>query len=85
MPYAPNFLPFKGRAKTIFVMPLKIVKMRLKPCSERCDIVLVVGSPNSSNSNRLRELAERMGAKAYLIDNAQELQKEWFAEVQILV
>ena len=48
--------------------------------AERCDIVLVVGSPNSSNSNRLRELAERMGATAYLIDNAEQLQKEWFAE-----
>ncbi|WP_139850663.1 4-hydroxy-3-methylbut-2-enyl diphosphate reductase [Acinetobacter pullicarnis] len=44
----------------------------------RCDVVLVVGSPNSSNSNRLRELAERMGKHAYLIDNADELQKDWF-------
>ena len=52
----------------------------VKTLAERCDIVLVVGSPNSSNSNRLRELAERMGAKAYLIDNAEQLQKEWFAE-----
>ena len=52
----------------------------VKTLAERCDIVLVVGSPNSSNSNRLRELAERMGATAYLIDNAEQLQKEWFAE-----
>ena len=52
----------------------------VKTLAERCDIVLVDGSPNSSNSNRLRELAERMGAKAYLIDNAEQLQKEWFAE-----
>ncbi|MBR7559060.1 hypothetical protein KC218_21150, partial [Mycobacterium tuberculosis] len=43
--------------------------------------VLVVGSPNSSNSNRLRELAERLGAKAHLIDNAGEMQKDWFAGV----
>ena len=50
----------------------------------RCDVVLVVGSPNSSNSNRLRELAERMGKHAYLIDNADELQKDWFeAGVQV--
>tara|TARA_B100001063_G_scaffold193846_1_gene185283 strand:- start:240 stop:1187 length:948 start_codon:yes stop_codon:yes gene_type:complete len=41
------------------------------------ELLLVVGSPNSSNSNRLRELGERMGAKAYLIDNAEEIQKEW--------
>ena len=38
----------------------------------------MVGSPNSSNSNRLRELAERMGKHAYLVDNADELQQEWF-------
>lgn len=50
----------------------------VKTLAQSCDIVLVVGSPNSSNSNRLRELAERMGAKAYLIDNAEQLQKEWF-------
>lgn len=50
----------------------------VKTLAQNCDIVLVVGSPNSSNSNRLRELAERMGSKAYLIDNAEQLQKEWF-------
>jgi len=38
----------------------------------------VVGSPNSSNSNRLRELGERMGASAHLIDNADEIQAAWF-------
>ena len=42
------------------------------------DLVLVVGSPNSSNSNRLRELAERMGSEAYLIDHAGEIQEKWF-------
>lgn len=42
-----------------------------------CDVVLVVGSQNSSNSNRLRELAEKSGAKAYLIDGADEIQKSW--------
>lgn len=50
----------------------------VKDLAERCEIVLVVGSPNSSNSNRLRELAERLGAKAYLIDNASEMHKDWF-------
>ena len=39
----------------------------------------MVGSPNSSNSNRLRELAERMGTPAHLIDGAEDLQREWFA------
>lgn len=50
----------------------------VRELAERCDVVLVVGSPNSSNSNRLRELAERMGKKAYLIDNADEMQQHWF-------
>ncbi len=53
----------------------------VKDLAERCDVVLVVGSPNSSNSNRLRELAERMGCPAYLIDNAEEMQQEWFSNV----
>ena len=42
------------------------------------DVMLVVGSKNSSNSNRLRELAERLGTKAYLLDDASQLQEEWF-------
>lgn len=50
----------------------------VRDLAEQCDVVLVVGSPNSSNSNRLRELAERMGKKAYLIDNAEELDQQWF-------
>ena len=50
----------------------------VRDLANRCDVVLVVGSPNSSNSNRLRELAERMGKKAYLVDNADELMAEWF-------
>ena len=46
---------------------------------QQCDIVLVVGSPNSSNSNRLRELAEKQGIPAYLIDGAGDIQREWLA------
>ena len=42
-----------------------------------CDLVLVVGSPNSSNSNRLRELAERCGTEAYLIDGPEDVNSEW--------
>ncbi|WP_395769494.1 4-hydroxy-3-methylbut-2-enyl diphosphate reductase [Arenimonas sp.] len=43
----------------------------------KCDLVFVVGSVNSSNSNRLRELAEKNGARAYLIDGAEEIRPEW--------
>ena len=50
----------------------------VRDLAEQCDVVLVVGSPNSSNSNRLRELAERMGKKAFLIDNADEMEQTWF-------
>jgi len=44
-----------------------------------CDVVLVVGSPNSSNSNRLRELAQKQGIEAHLIDGADDIQREWIA------
>ncbi|SDS81987.1 4-hydroxy-3-methylbut-2-enyl diphosphate reductase [Pseudomonas oryzae] len=50
----------------------------VKQLAHDCDLLLVVGSPNSSNSNRLRELAERMGTPAYLIDGAEDLQRAWF-------
>ncbi len=45
-----------------------------------CDLVLVVGSPNSSNSNRLRELAERCGTEAYLIDGAEDINPSWITD-----
>jgi len=50
----------------------------VKQLASESDCILVVGSPNSSNSNRLRELAERMGAAAYLIDGPEDLQSSWF-------
>lgn len=49
----------------------------VKQLALECDLVLVVGSPNSSNSNRLRELAERCGTAAYLIDNPDEINPAW--------
>lgn len=54
----------------------------VKDLASRCEVVLVVGSPNSSNSNRLRELAERMDCRAYLIDNATEMDRRWFDGIQ---
>lgn len=50
----------------------------VKEMAETCDIVIVVGSPNSSNSNRLREVAAQRGVDAYMVDNAGYLQREWF-------
>jgi 4-hydroxy-3-methylbut-2-en-1-yl diphosphate reductase len=49
----------------------------VKTLSQQCDLVLVVGSPNSSNSNRLRELAERNGCAAYLIDGPSDIDPKW--------
>jgi 4-hydroxy-3-methylbut-2-enyl diphosphate reductase len=49
----------------------------VKQLAGDCDLMLVVGSPNSSNSNRLRELAERMGAEAYLLDGAGDIDPRW--------
>ena len=51
----------------------------VREMTAHCDLVLVVGSPNSSNSNRLRELAEREGVEAYLIDGADEIDPAWVA------
>ena len=50
----------------------------VKQLAEECDIVIVVGSPNSSNSNRLREVAAQRGVDAYMVDNASYLRREWF-------
>ncbi len=49
----------------------------VKQLAAQCDLMLVVGSPNSSNSNRLRELAERMGAEAHLLDGAEDIDPAW--------
>ncbi len=50
----------------------------VKVLSGQADLVIVVGSPTSSNSNRLRELAARLGTPAYMVDGAEELKPEWF-------
>ena len=52
----------------------------VKVLSPAVDVVIVVGSPTSSNSNRLRELADRLGRPAYMIDNADDLQAAWFED-----
>jgi len=54
----------------------------VKALAPQCDLVLVVGSPNSSNSNRLREVAERKGAKAYLVDQAEAIDPAWLQGVK---
>ena len=52
----------------------------VKKLAQQCDVVIVVGSPNSSNSNRLREVADNLNVPAYLVDNASELKTEWLKD-----
>jgi len=51
----------------------------VKKLTESCDVLVVVGSPTSSNSNRLREIAETRGIAGYLVDGPEDLRREWFA------
>ena len=54
----------------------------VKALAKESELILVVGSKNSSNSNRLRELAERLGARAFLIDHADEVEKDWLRGIK---
>ncbi len=56
----------------------------VKSLVRQCNVILVVGSPNSSNSNRLREIAEKNGKSGYLVDGPDDLQREWFSENDIV-
>jgi 4-hydroxy-3-methylbut-2-enyl diphosphate reductase len=56
----------------------------VKAMAARCDVVIVVGSPNSSNSNRLREVAANLGVPAYMLDDAKDLKPEWFEDKQVV-
>jgi 4-hydroxy-3-methylbut-2-enyl diphosphate reductase len=56
----------------------------VKTLARQCELVIVVGSPNSSNSNRLREVAEQQGVTAYMVDNASELKAKWVAGKRVV-
>ncbi len=56
----------------------------VKRLAEKCDMVFVIGSTNSSNSNRLRELAEKRGVRAYLIDGEDEIDPGWLKGINVL-
>lgn len=56
----------------------------VRALSRDADIVLVVGSPNSSNSNRLRELSENIGVPSHLVDQPEQIKKEWFDDVDVV-
>ncbi len=54
----------------------------VKALAPQCDVVIVVGSPTSSNSNRLREVAQNLGVPAYMVDNASEIDPQWVSSKQ---
>ncbi|WP_425642426.1 4-hydroxy-3-methylbut-2-enyl diphosphate reductase [Marinomonas gallaica] len=76
-----NFPDIQGPKKDDICYATQNRQDAVKMLAQECDLVLVVGSVNSSNSNRLRELAGRMGTEAYLIDNANEIKPEWLAGI----
>ncbi len=72
-----KFPNIKGPSKDDICYATQNRQDAVRDLAKACDLVLVVGSVNSSNSNRLRELAELNGVTAYLIDNADEIQDKW--------
>ncbi|MEW6313672.1 MAG: 4-hydroxy-3-methylbut-2-enyl diphosphate reductase [Pseudomonadota bacterium] len=56
----------------------------VKVLARQCDVVVVVGSPNSSNSNRLREVAQKAGVPAYMVDRADQLEAKWFVGREVV-
>ncbi len=73
-----RFPDIKGPRKDDICYATQNRQDAVKQLAMEADVVLVVGSPNSSNSNRLRELAERCGATAFLLDDASQIQSDWF-------
>ena len=72
-----RFPAIKGPKKDDICYATQNRQDAVKALAAECDLVLVVGSANSSNSNRLKEVAERQGASAFLIDNADDIDKGW--------
>ena len=74
-----NYFPdIKGPKKDDICYATQNRQDAVKRLSNDCEVVLVVGSPNSSNSNRLREIAEKEGRKGYLIDGPEDMKQDWF-------
>ena len=76
-PYASASRAIQGPKRSDICYATQNRQDAVRTLAERCDLLLVVGSPNSSNSNRLRELAEKQGPTAYLIDGPEDIRQEW--------
>ncbi len=77
-----RFPDIKGPKKDDICYATQNRQDAVKALAKYVDVMLVVGSPNSSNSNRLREVAEGLGVRAYMIDTPEDIRREWFAGVQ---
>jgi len=73
-----RFPAIKGPKKDDICYATQNRQDAVKFMAPQCDLVIVVGSPNSSNSNRLREVAQSYGTEAYMVDAANHLREEWF-------
>ncbi|MGI9250653.1 MAG: 4-hydroxy-3-methylbut-2-enyl diphosphate reductase [Pseudohongiellaceae bacterium] len=73
-----RFPTIKGPRKDDICYATQNRQDAVKQLALECDLLLVVGSPNSSNSNRLKELAERLGCESYLIDRVEDINTDWF-------
>lgn len=77
-----RFPKIKGPRKEDICYATQNRQDTVKELAGHCQAVLVVGSSNSSNANRLREVAESLGARGYLVDGPQDLRREWLDDVQ---
>ena len=77
MPSDKKFPGIQGPRKKDICYATQNRQDAVKQLALECDLLLVVGSPNSSNSNRLKELAERMGCESHLIDSVAEINDAW--------
>ena len=77
-----RFPKIKGPKKEDICYATQNRQDAVKDLARHCQVIVVVGSSNSSNANRLREVAEDYGARGYLVDGPQDLKREWIEEVQ---
>ncbi|MGR9101116.1 MAG: 4-hydroxy-3-methylbut-2-enyl diphosphate reductase [Gammaproteobacteria bacterium] len=79
-----HFPSIQGQKKDDICYATQNRQDAVKKLAEKAELILVVGSPNSSNSNRLREIAQQLGRPAYLIDTAKDMKPEWFEGIGIV-
>ena len=77
-----RFPAIKGPRKDDICYATQNRQDAVRALAQECDVVLVVGSRNSSNSNRLREVAETLGVRAYMIDGPEDIAREWLRGVK---